>query len=185
MVVTQDEGKSWWSISYHIIWCVSCKESNLFYIHSSNDSKHSNSQMLKEPGTWVFYQRQKDATVSLWWWCTCWVLVSLPLHCLRWPRPLLLPRCWLGLMFSLDLPGSTNTLLRSRSLSMNRETVEEADDDDEGVSDERTEFNRLSFSLPVDPSSQRLVSSTIFSRTRKVSSVCPVSLTTRSTTSCW
>lgn len=89
-------------------------------------------------------------------------------------------------MFSLDLPWSTNALLSS----LNRETIaeeEEVEDDvdeEEGVSVERTAFNRLSFP-PFDSSSQRLVSLTIFSRMRKVSSVCPVSLTTRSTTSCW
>lgn len=116
---------------------------------------------------------------------TCWVLVSLPLHCLRCPNPLLLLPYWLGLMFSFDLPGSTSVLLSSRSFSRSRLTVEEEVDDEAVVSEGRIEFSRLSFSPPFDPSSQRLVSSTIFSRTRKVSSVCPVSLTTRSTTSCW
>lgn len=116
---------------------------------------------------------------------TCCVLVSLPLHCLRCPSPLLLLPCWLGLMFSFDLPGSTSVLLSSRSFSRSRLTVEEEVDDEAVVSEGRIEFSRLSFSPPFDPSSQRLVSSTIFSRTRKVSSVCPVSLTTRSTTSCW
>lgn len=150
--------------------------------------------LISNPHTDARHERQvRDSNLAVPWkekdekknhplemGCTCWVRVSLPLHCLRCPRPLLLPPYWLGLIFSLDLLASPNALLSS--FSLNRD----ADEDVEmGSSGERTEFSRLSFSPPFDRSSQCLVSSTIFSKTRKVSSVCPVSLTTRSTTSCW
>lgn len=86
-------------------------------------------------------------------------------------------------MFSLDLPTSANTLLSSRS-SLTRDAGDRSVEGDSS-GDAALGLGRPSLRPPFDLSSQRLVSSTIFSKMRKVSSVCPVSLTTRSTTSCW
>lgn len=87
-------------------------------------------------------------------------------------------------MFSLDLPASTGARLGSRS-SRTRD-VAAVRDEDGSSGDAKLDRDHLSLTTPpFDRSSQRLVSSTIFSKIRKVSSVCPVSVTTRSTTSCW